>query len=104
MTTDTQTKKKAACTFVRLDTLNGRLSKEWLLFIYGATPAMARELADTLFPKELTPKICKAAGVKSGERYNIHYITTTAQLTEEEVAEYGDGPGVIVIHVDVIDR
>ena len=105
MSTDLETEKKnskAACIFVRLYTLNGRVSNEWILFIHGATPAMADELVRTVFPTTLNPDICKASGLRSGERYHIQYLTTTAQLTEEEVEEYVDGPGVIVIDMEVM--
>ena len=126
MRTDTQTKKSVAypvaklhtqntshsevskwwthavSVIVKLHTLNGRVSEEWMLFIHGATPAMAQELADTVLPIELSPKLCEAVGVQSGEQCNIHYMVTPVSLSEEMIATYGDGPNVIRTEVEVV--
>ena len=87
---------------IKLNTLNGRVSEEWVLFIYGATPEMAQRLADTVLPIELSPKLCEAVGVQSGEQCNIHYMVTPVSLSEEMIATYGDGPNVIRTEVEVV--
>jgi hypothetical protein len=103
MTTDTQIEETVAVVILKLDTLNGRVSEEWLLLVHDATPEVAAELADTVFPTTIFQEICEAAELRNGEEYNIRYIVTNFLLTEEEAEACGGGAGVIVTEVDAIE-